>query len=126
MKNTSNKIYNPSKSLLYKNAIDDFGCKISSSGALVAYSGDKTGRSPKDKLELYIVIKQRIFGGELLIFLYLKNYIIYIKMLPYRIYLMIKTRYILWMCMQIGINQIHLKFVFIVVILIMHYLCKIC
>lgn len=32
-----------------ENAIKKYGCKLESKGALVAYSGEKTGRSPKDK-----------------------------------------------------------------------------
>jgi len=40
---------NTSTSSLYKRSVSDFNCTISSTGALVAYSGDKTGRSPKDK-----------------------------------------------------------------------------
>jgi len=41
---------NPSVSRLYEEAIRrDKGAKISHTGALIAYSGDKTGRSPKDK-----------------------------------------------------------------------------
>jgi hypothetical protein len=41
---------NLSAAALYEEAIRyDHGTCISSTGALVAYSGDKTGRSPKDK-----------------------------------------------------------------------------
>ncbi len=41
---------NPSAAALYEDAIRyDAGARISHAGALVAYSGDKTGRSPKDK-----------------------------------------------------------------------------
>src|SRR4051812_49110860 len=36
--------------MLYAEAIrEDEKCDISDTGALIAYSGDKTGRSPKDK-----------------------------------------------------------------------------
>lgn len=41
--------YNPTKEQLYEDAIQNFGYKISSNGSLVALSGEKTGRSPKDK-----------------------------------------------------------------------------
>lgn len=41
---------NPSPAQLYEDAIrGDRGARIAHEGALVAYSGDKTGRSPKDK-----------------------------------------------------------------------------
>jgi phosphoenolpyruvate carboxykinase (ATP) len=41
---------NPAPSQLYEEAIRrDPGTSISNTGALIAYSGDKTGRSPKDK-----------------------------------------------------------------------------
>lgn len=41
---------NPSPSTLYEEAIlYDHGASISDTGCLIAYSGDKTGRSPKDK-----------------------------------------------------------------------------
>jgi phosphoenolpyruvate carboxykinase (ATP) len=43
-------LVNLSTAALYEEAIRyDRGTCISSTGALVAYSGDKTGRSPKDK-----------------------------------------------------------------------------
>lgn len=46
----SNVSRNPSPSQLYEEAIRrDKGTSISDTGALIAYSGDKTGRSPKDK-----------------------------------------------------------------------------
>lgn len=41
---------NPAPSTLYEEAIrNDPGTSIADSGALIAYSGEKTGRSPKDK-----------------------------------------------------------------------------
>ena len=41
---------NPSPAQLYCDAIrNDPGCDIAESGALIAYSAEKTGRSPKDK-----------------------------------------------------------------------------
>src|SRR5690625_949906 len=41
---------NPSPSVLYEQAIkNEKGSAISSKGALIALSGEKTGRSPKDK-----------------------------------------------------------------------------
>ncbi|MDD9942789.1 MAG: phosphoenolpyruvate carboxykinase (ATP) [Myxococcales bacterium] len=41
---------NPSVAALYEHALSlEAGTTLSSSGALVAYSGEKTGRSPKDK-----------------------------------------------------------------------------
>ena len=43
------KFINPSVSIIYKNAILFDGLDISDKGALLAYSGSKTGRSPKDK-----------------------------------------------------------------------------
>ena len=45
-----NILRNPSASTLYEEAIlYDYGTSISDTGCLIAYSGDKTGRSPKDK-----------------------------------------------------------------------------
>jgi phosphoenolpyruvate carboxykinase (ATP) len=40
---------NPPPAALYEDAVLSDGGRIANSGALVAYSGDKTGRSPKDK-----------------------------------------------------------------------------
>jgi len=46
----TNLARNPAPSQLYEEAIRrDPGTSISNTGALIAYSGDKTGRSPKDK-----------------------------------------------------------------------------
>ncbi len=42
------KHVNPSLTTLYKNGLIE-GNQLNNTGALVAYSGDKTGRSPKDK-----------------------------------------------------------------------------
>ena len=44
-----NILLNLSTSKLYKIAINDEDLQLSSTGALLAYSGEKTGRSPKDK-----------------------------------------------------------------------------
>src|SRR4051812_37188984 len=42
--------HNPTPAQLYEEAVRfDPATRIADSGALVAYSGDKTGRSPKDK-----------------------------------------------------------------------------
>ncbi|KAH3662016.1 hypothetical protein OGAPHI_006197 [Ogataea philodendri] len=41
--------YNSSFPILYEDGLKEKGTSISSSGALIAYSGSKTGRSPKDK-----------------------------------------------------------------------------
>ncbi|ODV95897.1 hypothetical protein PACTADRAFT_40366 [Pachysolen tannophilus NRRL Y-2460] len=41
--------HNPSVPALYEDGLLEKGTTISSSGALIAYSGSKTGRSPKDK-----------------------------------------------------------------------------
>jgi ATP-dependent phosphoenolpyruvate carboxykinase len=47
---TSSKIANPSVAALYEDAlVYETGTAITSSGALTAYSGAKTGRSPSDK-----------------------------------------------------------------------------
>ena len=51
-----NKIHlkrNAPVSLLYEDAIRNEGAIISSSGALINFSGKKTGRSPKDKRIVY-------------------------------------------------------------------------
>jgi phosphoenolpyruvate carboxykinase (ATP) len=40
---------NPPPAILYEDAVRSYGGCIADSGALVAYSGEKTGRSPKDK-----------------------------------------------------------------------------
>ncbi len=48
--NVDDVIRNPAVSTLYEEAIrSEPGTSISRRGALIAYSGDKTGRSPKDK-----------------------------------------------------------------------------
>ncbi|MCA9149292.1 MAG: phosphoenolpyruvate carboxykinase (ATP) [Planctomycetales bacterium] len=48
-------------SMLYEEAIrNDLGTTISDTGALIAYSGEKTGRSPKDKR----VVKQETTEGD--------------------------------------------------------------
>ena len=48
--NVATVIRNPSPAQLYQEAIRlEPNTAIASSGALIAYSGDKTGRSPKDK-----------------------------------------------------------------------------
>lgn len=45
-----NIVRNPSPASLYEDALrEDPKCAIAESGALIAYSGEKTGRSPKDK-----------------------------------------------------------------------------
>ena len=41
--------HNPSPAELYEDAIRSDKARVASQGALVAFSGDKTGRSPKDK-----------------------------------------------------------------------------
>ncbi len=47
---TTNVLRNPSPSTLYEEAIRfDRGTTLSDTGCLIAYSGEKTGRSPKDK-----------------------------------------------------------------------------
>jgi phosphoenolpyruvate carboxykinase (ATP) len=43
------QIYNPSNSLIYKNSLQNPNIEISSTGALVAYSGENTGRCPDAK-----------------------------------------------------------------------------
>ena len=51
---------NASPAVLYEQAIlNEVDSKISSSGALLAYSGLKTGRSPKDKH----IVKNTILGN---------------------------------------------------------------
>jgi phosphoenolpyruvate carboxykinase (ATP) len=45
--------HNASPALLYEDAIRNEGAIISSSGALINFSGKKTGRSPKDKRIVY-------------------------------------------------------------------------
>ena len=55
---------NLSLSFLYVRAIKDFGSRISSVGALVAYSGTKTGRSPKDKRFVYNDRSKHIWWGD--------------------------------------------------------------
>jgi ATP-dependent phosphoenolpyruvate carboxykinase len=55
---------NLSAAALYEEAIRyDRGTCISSAGALIAYSGSKTGRSPKDKR----IVKQKLSEDEILI-----------------------------------------------------------
>jgi len=46
----SDVLRNPSPATLYEEALrSDAGSTLSNTGALIAYSGDKTGRSPRDK-----------------------------------------------------------------------------
>lgn len=45
-------------------AISKFGCKLSSTGALVAFSGEKTGRSPKDKRFVLNETSKKIWWSE--------------------------------------------------------------
>src|ERR1700753_2672515 len=60
------KIYfNPSISELYKYAIIEENLNISSTGALLAYSGDRTGRSPKDKRIVFDNKTKNIWWGEI-------------------------------------------------------------
>ena len=48
--NSKNQVANPSVAALYEDAlVYETGSAITSSGALSAYSGAKTGRSPSDK-----------------------------------------------------------------------------
>lgn len=48
--NTAQQIHNPSVATLYEDAlVYEQGSAITVSGALSAYSGKKTGRSPQDK-----------------------------------------------------------------------------
>lgn len=48
--NVTTQIHNPSVAALYEDAlVYETGSAITSSGALTAYSGKKTGRSPMDK-----------------------------------------------------------------------------
>ena len=48
--NVTPVVRNPDVSTLYEEAIrHELGTTISDRGALIAYSGEKTGRSPKDK-----------------------------------------------------------------------------
>ena len=50
MTTNKNICYNPSVSVLYENAqLHELGTSVSSTGALMCSSGDRTGRSPKDK-----------------------------------------------------------------------------
>lgn len=42
-------LVNPTPAQLIEIAVREEGCRLTGSGALVAYSGEKTGRSPKDK-----------------------------------------------------------------------------
>jgi len=42
-------LHNPSVPTLYRLALSEPGCALSDSGALIAMSNEKTGRSPKDK-----------------------------------------------------------------------------
>ncbi len=42
-------VYNPSVEMLIADCLEQDGCKLTQSGAVVAYSGKYTGRTPKDK-----------------------------------------------------------------------------
>lgn len=56
-------IQNPSYQTLYKHCLEQ-GCKLSSTGAIIAYSGEKTGRSPKDKRIVYSEKTKNIWWGK--------------------------------------------------------------
>ena len=58
------KIYwNPDLTTLYKVALNQ-GCLLSERGALIAYSGEKTGRSPKDKRIVKNNKSENIWWGD--------------------------------------------------------------
>lgn len=59
-----NTIWNPSVAELYKNGILEENLEVSSTGALLAYSGEKTGRSPKDKRIVYDEKTKDVWFGE--------------------------------------------------------------
>ncbi|PIE81362.1 MAG: phosphoenolpyruvate carboxykinase (ATP), partial [Cardiobacteriales bacterium] len=63
---TENVLRNPSPARLYQEAIlHEKGSTISSTGALIALSGEKTGRSPKDKRVVeHPESKDNIWWGE--------------------------------------------------------------
>jgi phosphoenolpyruvate carboxykinase (ATP) len=50
---------------LYEDAIRYHNCKLSSTGALVAYSGERTGRSPKDKRVVFTDKTKNIWWGNI-------------------------------------------------------------
>ena len=56
-----NTIYNPSVANIIKNALTLENLELSYTGALLAYSGEKTGRSPKDKRIVYDDITKNIW-----------------------------------------------------------------
>ena len=56
-------IKNPSYQTLYQHCLAQ-GCKLSSTGAIIAYSGEKTGRSPKDKRIVYSEKTKNIWWGK--------------------------------------------------------------
>jgi phosphoenolpyruvate carboxykinase (ATP) len=60
----NNIILNPTISELYKYAIQDDNLNVSSTGALLAYSGEKTGRSPRDKRVVYDENTKDIWWGD--------------------------------------------------------------
>jgi phosphoenolpyruvate carboxykinase (ATP) len=55
---------NPTVEELYEDAIKYFDCKIASNGSLVALSGDKTGRSAKDKRIVRNIKSKNIWWGN--------------------------------------------------------------
>jgi len=61
VKNITEIIYNATIPEYYENSLQEYNTKISSCGALVAYSGIKTGRSPYDKR---IVTNEKIWIGK--------------------------------------------------------------
>ncbi len=56
--------HNASVAQLIEIAIREEGCKLTPSGALVAYSGEKTGRSPKDKRIVFEEETKDIWWGN--------------------------------------------------------------
>jgi len=62
-----NILHNPAPSLLYMEAIRyESSTSLSDSGALIAYSGEKTGRSPKDKrITENALTKDTVWWGDI-------------------------------------------------------------
>ena len=56
-------IWNPTISQLYQEALQQ-GCQVSSTGALVAYSGSVTGRLPQYKRIVHCPQTEKIWWGE--------------------------------------------------------------
>jgi phosphoenolpyruvate carboxykinase (ATP) len=89
-------IVNPNTSLLYKHALSLNKFNVSSTGALIAYSGKKTGRCPKDKRIVLSECTENIWWGDVNKKLDKKLYYYYLNYAHDNLYNNSKYLYILY------------------------------